>query len=118
MWLTLRIFNDGTAASNRAWICVVNRSFYFILYISLFLKKKKEDEQREYAVLLRGHGPRRLPAEKFLHIVSVVVIEHRELSRQTRPEVKKKKMSSFIRWKGENERGKRSGLFASTGTSP
>lgn len=61
--------------------------FYTFLF---FLKKKEEDEQREYAVLLRGHGPRRLPAEKFLHIVSVVVIEHRELSRQTRPEVKKK----------------------------
>lgn len=40
--------------------------------------------QHEFAVLHRGYGSRRLPAQKFLHIVSVVVIERRELARQAR----------------------------------
>lgn len=42
-----------------------------------------QHEQR-YAVLLRGYGSRRLPAEAFLHLVSVVVAERRELTRPTR----------------------------------
>lgn len=40
--------------------------------------------QHEFAVLHRGYGSRRLPAEKFLHIIPVVVIERRELARQAR----------------------------------
>lgn len=47
-------------------------------------KKTKEDGQYEFIVLHRGYGFRRLPAEKFLHIVSVVVTERGELPRKAR----------------------------------
>lgn len=43
--------------------------------------------QHELAVLHGGHGFRRLPAEKFLHLVPVVVVERGELARQARQEV-------------------------------
>lgn len=43
--------------------------------------------QHEFAVLHRGYGSRRLPAEKFLHIVPVVAVERRELARQARQQV-------------------------------
>lgn len=43
--------------------------------------------QYEYAVLHCGYGSRRLPAEKFLRLLSVIVIERRELTSQARYQV-------------------------------
>lgn len=38
----------------------------------------------DVVVLLPGYGSRRLPAEKFLHLVSVVAAERRELTSPAR----------------------------------
>lgn len=45
---------------------------------------KKQHGQHEFAVLHRGYGSWRLPAEKFLHLVPIFVTERGELSRQAR----------------------------------
>lgn len=50
----------------------------------LFVERTVNHEQHEYAVLHRSHGSRRLPAEKFLHIVPVVAAERGQLARQAR----------------------------------
>lgn len=48
-------------------------------------------DQRERAVLLRGHGSKRLPAEALLPLVSVVVVGCGELARPARQEVIKRR---------------------------
>lgn len=45
---------------------------------------KKQHGQHEFAVLHRGYGSWRLPAEKFLYLVPIFVTERRELARQAR----------------------------------
>lgn len=53
-------------------------------------------QQDECVVLHRGDGFRRLPAEKFLHLVSVVAAERRQLSAEARQQVKTQPAQGFI----------------------
>lgn len=54
------------------------------------------DDQHELVVLLRGYGSRRLPSEKSLLIIPVVVTERRELAPQSRQKVNLRERSPFI----------------------
>lgn len=50
----------------------------------LLKKEKKNHDQHEFVVLLRGDGSGRLSAAKFLHLLPVVAAERGELAPQTR----------------------------------